>query len=250
MRQVFILAIIGLLTGFSLTAQQEQFQQANNAYNQSDYKLSIKLYQEILSGGYMSPDLYLNLGNAFLKNGELGEAILSYEKGLKINEDHQVLVQNLKYANKQIAIPVTPIPDFFLSRYWQNFLSSLGSSGWAAIQIILFVLIVIGVGMWLLGKELKIKKLAFYSLPILSIFLIISFIAGTQKYKAEQKSSHAIVVSDNSQLRSGASTQSELIIDISEGTKVKLLDSIDDFYKVQLMDKEIGWVLMNEIVAI
>lgn len=250
MRGVFILVLLGLLKVAPVDAQQEHFTKANNAYNQSDFKLSIELYKGILDDGYTSPDLYLNLGNAYLKSGELGEAVLSYEKGLAIDDGHQVLVQNLKYANKQITTPITSIPDFFLSRYWNTIVYSLGSSVWAAIQITLFILIAIAVGVWLLGKDLKIKRIAFYSLFIFSIFLFVSILTGTQRYSAEQKSSHGIVVSGSSKLHSGASAQSELITDLSEGIKVKLLDRIDDYYKVQLMDKEVGWISVKEVEAI
>lgn len=250
MRRVFTLLIVGLLLVDQLGAQQEQFERANSAYSDGDFEVSIELYNEILSDGNESSDLYLNLGNAYLKSGELGKAILNYEKGLKIDDAHQVLAQNLKYANKQVTTPITAIPDFFLSRYWQGLVSSFGSTGWAAIQIILFMLIAIATGTWLLGKQLKIKKLAFFSLILSILILLISFLAGSQAYSSEQNASHAVVLSDSAKLLTGASSQSELILDLSEGTKVKLIDRIDDYYKVQLIDKEIGWISINEIEAI
>lgn len=250
MRGVFILLTVALLFIVPLGAQQEQFDKANNAYNDGDFKLSIELYEGILTGGEESADLYLNLGNAYLKSGALGEAILHYEKGLKIDDTHQVLAQNLKYANKQITTPITAIPDFFLSRYWKGLTSSFGSTGWAAVQILLFIIIAITVGVWLLGKQLKHKKLAFYSLIFSTVLLLISFLAGTQAYNAEQNASHAVVLSESAKLLTGASSQSELILNISEGTKVRLIDRIDDYYKIQLLDKEIGWISINEIEAI
>lgn len=246
----YSLFVLNILCYVSLTAQQEQFLQANNAYNESDHKRSINLYNEILSNGDESADLYLNLGNAYYESGELGMAILSYERGLKIDTDHEFLNQNLKYANKQVRSTISEIPDFFLSRYWRTIVMSFGSTGWAVVQILLFILIAIMLGAWLLSKELKTKKLAFYSLVLIVGLMLLSVIVGQQRYTSELNASHAIIVADTSPLLSGASTQSELLLELSEGVKVKLLDQIDDFLKVQLLDKEIGWVSLNDIETI
>lgn len=246
----YSLFVLNILCYVSLTGQQEQFLQANNAYNESDHKRSINLYNEILSNGDESADLYLNLGNAYYESGELGMAILSYERGLKIDTDHEFLNQNLKYANKQVRSTISEIPDFFLSRYWRTIVMSFGSTGWAVVQILLFILIAIMLGVWLLSKELKTKKLAFYSLVLIVGLMLLSVIVGQQRYTSELNASHAIIVADTSPLLSGASTQSELLLELSEGVKVKLLDQIDDFLKVQLLDKEIGWVSLNDIETI
>lgn len=250
MRGFYFMLLFTFLVLPTTEGQQDKFAKANNAYNSADNKQAISLYKEILSDGNESADLYLNLGNAYYKNGELGSAIVSYERGLKIDNTHTLLRQNLEYANKQIKTPITEIPDFFLSRYWRNVVISLGSTGWAVLQILLLTMIAFGVGIWLLSAQLRIKQLAFYSLILIIPILLLSILAGMQRYQSDRKSTHGIVVSDSSQLRTGASPQSELIIDISEGVKVELKDSIGEFYKVQLIDKEIGWISTKDIKAI
>lgn len=250
MRGTCVLLVVALLFSVSLVAQEEQFLLANNAYNDSDHKRSIELYNEILTNGDESSDLYLNLGNAYFKNGELGKAILSYERGLKIDDDHEFLSQNLKYAQKQIKAPITTIPDFFLSRYWNAIVTSLGSTGWAVVNVVILILIALAVGSWLLSTQFRAKKMAFYSLLILIPVLLLSMLAGNQKYNSEVNASHAVIISDESQLLTGASSKSETIQDLSEGIKVKLIDRIDDYYKIQLMDKEIGWISIKDIEAI
>jgi len=243
----FFLVFIGVNSG---VAQQEEFLQANDTYNEGNYNQAIPLYEGILSTGNESPDLYLNLGNAYFKSGKIGKGILNYERGLKLDRDHETLLQNLRYANKRIDTPITAIPDFFLSRYWNGVVELMSSSGWAILQVILFVFIAIAIGAWLLGKELKLKKLAFYGMIFWSVMLVISLLAGTQSYANEKTASAAIVTVDSSKLLTGASAQSELLLNLSEGVKVKLLDRIDDYYKVQLMDKETGWISVEEVETI
>ena len=250
MRSVLFSLFLIFIAINSGIAQQEEFLQANNAYNEGDYNKAIALYEDILSSGDESSDLYLNLGNAYFRSDKLGKGILNYEKGLKLDRDHKALKQNLEYAKKQVETPITAIPDFFLSRYWNGVVAFLSSSGWAVLNIILFAFISIAIGAWLLGKELKVKRLAFYGMIFCSLMLIISLLAGAQSYTSEKTASEAIVTVDSSQLLTGASAQSELLLKLSEGVKVKLLDRIDDYYKVQLMDKETGWISVEEVETI
>jgi len=244
----FLLSI-SLLSFTSLFAQSDRFISANKTYNELDYASAIKQYDEILSNGFESEDLYLNLGNAYLKTENLGKAILCFEKGLKLNCDHKALSQNLKYANKKVQTQITAIPDFFVSRYWQNIVTLFSAGTWAILQILLLFSITIAIGFWLLSKELRKKRIAFYSLFFLVVSFLFAMLAGYQRTALMKNSTHAIII-DNAQMHSSASEQSELLYNLSSGVKVKLLDKIGEYHKVELMDKEVGWIVERYMEAI
>jgi tetratricopeptide (TPR) repeat protein len=54
---------------------QADFAKANDAYMAGFYGNAITIYEEILSSGFESPDLYYNLGNAYFKNEELPKSV-------------------------------------------------------------------------------------------------------------------------------------------------------------------------------
>lgn len=245
--RIFFTVVFSLLLTLSFS-QNENFLKANNAFNESDFTTAISIYEEILQDGKVSPELYLNLANAYLKSNKIGMAILNYERGLKMNPGHQQLVQNLSYAEKQIKVPITAIPDFFLARYWQSFYLALSPGIWSLIQIMSMVFITISVGFWLLSKELKKKRTAFYSLIFFCLLLLIALIAGMQRTKYAKAITHAVVISDKTELLASASNQSELLINLSEGIKVRILDQIGDYLKVELMDKEVGWIMKDNLI--
>lgn len=250
MQRIFWVVILFQITIMTVVAQNEKFMQANNAYNESDFNDAINLYEELLSNNVESPDLYLNLGNAYLKVNNLGKAILNYEKGLTISNNHQSLITNLKIAQKQIKTPITPIPDFFLSRYWCAVVGWFSSTTWAILQVLLFLLVSTSVGLWLLSKSLNRKRSAFYSLIALSFLFLLSLTAGFFKHNLERNPSEGVIISDEARLLSGASAQSELLLNLSQGVKVKLVDQIDEYYKVELLDKEVGWISKEELETI
>lgn len=67
-------------------------------YEQGDYAAAAADYQRILDYGIQSEVVHYNLGNAQFKQGELGEAILSYEKALALNPRDPEAAGNLAYA--------------------------------------------------------------------------------------------------------------------------------------------------------
>lgn len=245
--RIFCTVLFILFLTFSYS-QNETFLKANNAFNESDFTTAINLYEGVLQDGKVSPELYLNLANAYLKSNNIGKAILNYERGLKMNPGHQQLAQNLSYAEKQIEVPITAIPDFFLARYWQSFYLALSSGIWSLIQIMSMILITISVGFWLLSKELKKKRTAFFSLIFFCFLLMIALIAGIQRTKYSGSITHAVVMNNKTGLLSSASDQSELLLSLSEGIKVRILDQIGDYLKVELMDKEVGWIMKENLI--
>ena len=61
------------------------FDTGNVHYRDGNYADAITAYQEAIEGGYASGALFYNLGNAYFRNDELGQAIRFYEKGTAIH---------------------------------------------------------------------------------------------------------------------------------------------------------------------
>ena len=74
------------------TSYSENFSQnfdiANSYYNSSKYNKSIQLYEGILKDGWHSAYLYYNLGNAYYRNGMIGQSIWAYNKAISLSLIH------------------------------------------------------------------------------------------------------------------------------------------------------------------
>ena len=78
MRYSIILVILSsLLFGQS---PDSLFNLANRYYDKEQYYQAANYYEK-LSGQVEHEDLYLNLGNAYFRMGEVGHAVWAYEKG-------------------------------------------------------------------------------------------------------------------------------------------------------------------------
>ena len=99
-----VLALVATLSGGTVTVQEaagpETFLEANAAYEENDYDRAVLLYGRLVEAGYDSGQLYYNLGNAYLRNGELGRSIASYRRAwLRLPRDEDVRA-NLEFARQ------------------------------------------------------------------------------------------------------------------------------------------------------
>ncbi len=79
-------------------APQTAFFRANTLYSQGQYTHAAQAYEQLLTTGQHSGNLYFNLGNAYFKNDHIGKAILNYERARRIAPGDTDIEANLVYA--------------------------------------------------------------------------------------------------------------------------------------------------------
>jgi tetratricopeptide (TPR) repeat protein len=74
------------------------FIRANGLYGDARYAEAAGTYEQILAGGVESGAVQFNLGNAYLKAGDVGRAVLAYEHARRLVPGDPDLVANLSFA--------------------------------------------------------------------------------------------------------------------------------------------------------
>ena len=138
------LVLLTLPTTFAFAGNGsiETFVKSNQAYEAGKYQEAVKLYKSIDASALSSAgraQLYYNLGNAELRNNQLGKAIASYLKSYAENPRNQDLLANLKFARStttdDIELP-KPHPIVQTLFFWHF---SLGRSDLIAALKIAFI---------------------------------------------------------------------------------------------------------------
>ncbi len=65
---------------YSPEEAQSLFQQANADFYKQDYKAAREGYEKLLSHGFGGPDVQYNLGTLYLAQGDVGPAVLAFER--------------------------------------------------------------------------------------------------------------------------------------------------------------------------
>ena len=84
------------------------FVNANAAYEAGDWERAVELYSALLAHGHGSARVHYDLGNAFLRNGELGRAIAAYRRSQALQPREQDLRANLEFARRATKDALAP----------------------------------------------------------------------------------------------------------------------------------------------
>ena len=74
------------------------FFRANTLYAEEHYAEAAAQYEQLLAVGLESGNLYFNLGNAYFKAGDVGHAMLNYQRARRLVPGDPDLLANLAYA--------------------------------------------------------------------------------------------------------------------------------------------------------
>lgn len=93
------------------------FLRGNQAYAAARYDEAIAAYEALRAGGSESGALHFNLGNAYMKRGDIGRAIASYERAARQLPRDPDVAANLSFARERAAIEAPERP------LWQRLLA-------------------------------------------------------------------------------------------------------------------------------
>jgi tetratricopeptide (TPR) repeat protein len=74
------------------------YNRAGRAYEAEQYEEAVALYEAIAKRRIRAGRVYYNLGNAYFKAGQLGKAILSYERARRLLPRDEDIEANLGFV--------------------------------------------------------------------------------------------------------------------------------------------------------
>jgi len=246
MRALVFLFLLIFSSSFAQNAE-ELFGNANTLYKEGSYVKAIKIYEDLIKEDLVSSELYFNLGNCYYKTNKVGPAIFNYEKALQLNPLNKDAENNLVFAKRLSLDRIEELPKTFLQKFNQNYISKLSYETWAWLCILLsFTAALLFIAYYFSANSGK--KRLFFSTSIISFLCLLVFIAITfHQYNKERTKKEAIVYATEVSVKNEPTKNAEEAFSIHEGTKLLVLDGVDDWSKIQLLDGKIGWLKTNQI---
>ena len=218
---------------------QSEFDLANAAYADGRYEEAAAGYEAMLAEG-PNATLYYNLGNARFKQGELAQAILNYERALRMEPNHKDAQYNLKFAQSKITDNIVE-QDFFLSAWARTVRNSLREQTWLVLSISLFILGLIGILLFLLGREPWLRKTAFHVAWLALLFSLIAGLNATSLHQRDTLRNEAIITQGVVNAKSSPDRSGTDLFTVHEGTKVTIRETIGEWSNVRVGQNE-GWI--------
>ena len=246
MKKVF--CIIVVFISFIGAAQDDAlFNKATDSYNNGDYEKAIELYSQILDHGQHSASLYFNLSNAHYKLNQIAPSVYNYEKALLLAPNDQEIKHNLSFAQNMTLDAIEVMPETGLARIYKSVTGLLSFDQWSYLAIAFMIIFVLLYIAFYYFEYATRKRIAFISSIIFFLGSIICLIFAFMQYNDFMADQPAIVFDSEVQIKAEPNKGSQPIFLLHEGTKVNVLDELNEWKKIKIADGKSGWISSNSI---
>jgi len=240
------LMICGTLLPLKAYHADSLWVQASDAYIQTRYQDAYDLYKSIHDSGLESAMLYYNLGNSAFKMQQYAYAILWFERAKLLDPKNMDITHNLDLANQFCLDKITPIPQFFLHTWLRTVRDALSANSWAWSTLCLLTLSCLLLLTFFFGRSRTGRRWAFYGSLFVLLLAIGAFSFGwSQKQQIEHRA-HAIVFAPVVSVKSAPDRQGKDLFIIHEGTKVRILEQMGAWGRIELADGRQGWMEIGQ----
>ncbi|MFA5100990.1 MAG: tetratricopeptide repeat protein [Candidatus Omnitrophota bacterium] len=247
-RKTSAVLLVCVLVGgwFVHPAAGQSFKEADQFYKDSKYDEAVEAYEKLLRGGSESGNLYYNLGNSYFKKGDLGRAILNYERAKLFIPHDSDLRSNYDFVRGVLNLPARYSSEIWFFRWLDRLFDGAGLNMLTILVSALWLTMIV-----LLSAALFLSAFRQFAAPLagmLAVLLIVCSLALSRKIGYYE---HGAVVTANGadakfEPNSGATTYFKL----AEGQSILMLDRSAGWVKILRPDSKIGWVEAADVSAI
>jgi tetratricopeptide (TPR) repeat protein len=226
---------------------QSDFEKGNALYRKGDFEGAVSAYENVLKSKKESAELYFNLGNSYYKLNKVAPSIYNYEKALLLNPNDEEIHNNLKFAQKLQIDDVKEVPKVGFRKMIEDFTSELHYNSWAWVAVgAAFLFLLLFIGYYFSGTTL-VKRIFFISMFVAILLLFASVFAAIFEKNADKNERPAIVFAGIAGVKSEPQKSAQDAFILHEGTKVYVLEVLDNWKKIELPDGNEGWIQQDAI---
>ncbi len=226
---------------------EDLFVEANRSYEQEDYETAVKRYKNIINYKIENPAIYFNLGNSCFKLDRLGEAILYYEKALRLAPRDADITENLTLARMMTVDKVELPTPGLLANLVATFYNFFSINELAYLTLFHFVGVMILFCLILLIRSPLGRKFLWYlngfGIGLLLIFAITFYI----KLDNQRNIVEAIVLRPKLDAYSSPDQDVDIAFTVHEVKKVTILQDLERWVKIELENGWQGWVAQENL---
>ncbi len=252
---LFIIVCLGIaITSPALAANQQEtpsgadpvrlLAEGNHAYTSGDISRANELYSQALAMGADDPILHYNLGNAFARQGQLGQAVVSYLRARRLSPLDKDVNGNLQWVRSQLKD--LELQDSSLPLFIAQVVTIIGwltLAQWSFVPLVLIWVLALELGLGWYREEFS-NSLRRLLLATVALLLISSGVAGWRDYLEEVRDQAVIVVAEVP-VHSGPADSYPILFEVHDGLTINLNEYRDGWVRMNLGGQWQGWVPAN-----
>jgi tetratricopeptide (TPR) repeat protein len=237
-----LLMVLSILTTTMASDDARIFMDGTAAYQKKDWPAAINAFKQLTDSGIDNGRLFYNLGNAYLKNNDLGLALLWYERALKRIPDDPDLHFNYNYAltltKDERGEQTSPLLRILF--FWKYQLSP-STVRWIA--ILFNAVLWVSLSILIIRKERLLRPSVILIAATTMVFGATAFFNYVEAIQVK----HAVILTEQVAVRSGFTDTATQLFVLHAGTKVRIARETETHLLIRYTEEKIGWVKKSEV---
>ena len=244
-RSGLLLAVLltGVTAAWAAKVGGSDFDAANQAYVARQYDEAIRIYENLLQNGSISSSVLYNLGSAYYSKGEVGKAVLEYQRALLFEPNATDIATNLAAIREAHGLPV-PKPDVWQKPFLYFSLNEWAWIGFAALLTVMTAVFIRGAWLNFLAPERFPRGKARL---VSAISVAVLLLAGIGMYLQTQQLNQQVVTDRDAALRVSPFAEAGEVATLKEGDVVWPLKRHNDFMYVKNPAGQKGWIPVEKL---
>lgn len=241
-------------TRITLHAQTERetaaFEAANELYESGHFEEATTAYRQLVDAGFRHESLFYNLGNGYFKQGDIGRAILFYQRAARLNPRDADIQANLDLAREQTRDKFEVEEDAVerlvaLARSWLtlNEMAVVTLGLWFAFGALILAYRHSRAGHWREGL--------LYALILVTLLLAGGLFSLGSRLYFENQRPQSVILAGEVDVMSGPGDQYITEFTLHSGAEVSRIENRGQWARIALPGEQFqGWVPLRAIALI
>ena len=215
-------------------ADETTFAKANQAYADGRFQEAARVYENLIQSGNWNANLFYDLGNAEYRLGDVGQAVLNYERALALEPRHPEAEANLRLARDEARA-------LEMRRDWTERYAAMATvkQYTIATAVAFWFAVFLATQSFLIGRR-SAGRMALITLSLLvcggSIFGIVTLENGTRG------NALAVITAKEADARLATADTAKSILVLPAGSEIKILSERGDWIYAALPNDQRGWI--------
>jgi tetratricopeptide (TPR) repeat protein len=253
---ISVFLLVGLVTAVSVlspatVADMEAVSTANQLYAVGHYAEAAKIYEQLIAQDVQNSVVFYNLGNAYYQQGDLGRAILNYQRAARLAPRDGDIRANLEMAREQ-AIELFPEeatgPINSLASVARNWLTlnetavmALGL--WFTLGFLLLA--------WRQLEDSTARRSVRYALIVAVVLLTVTGLLLGSRLYTRHAQPDGVVIADAVAVSSEPEELKATDFSLHSGTEINVVETSGDWVRLDIPGEAVqGWIPVEAVEMI
>jgi len=233
----------------SAATPEEIFERGNTAYEEGRFLDAAEAYRAVLRYRIRDAVVEFNLGNAEFRLGNLGPAILHYERARRLAPTDRDVLANLDYARSLCRDRVEAPPEIAIVGWLRDAQSAVGPDPQAWATLVL-VWVACGLIAWCFARPGGWTAGHGWAIAALLLAITLGFASWRTTYARVEGRALAVVLAEASDVLAGPGENNATLFTVHEGLTLEVRSEREDWLQVSLPNGLNGWVRRGAVASV